>query len=278
MSKPLPELPDLLPGFTERLEARAEEVAAAHRETTRVTPDDATPRRNRRRWRLGGGAALVGFVAISSAYATGIWHPELGSNADAPPVASARPVAPDLLNKLAVLRRPQTDADRGAASTYALKFPATERIGVQTAAVRVVSLPGGTTVVLIPMVDLDTGTQDLCLWVRRPGADRGGRSCATTAEVIGGEFVQAEGTVPSSEVERTRADRRRDAQGDAPDEGGGVQQQPTTMSGTFRVLGIVPDGVRSVHVGSSAPIPVDQNLFDGTMTDVSPDLRARWDD
>ena len=278
MSKPLPELPELLPGFAERLEARAEEVAASHRETTRA---DHAPKargsRGRRRWQLAGGAALAGLVAISGAYATGLWRPQLGSNPDDPPVASARAVAPELLDRIGALRRSQTDADRGAAASYALKFPATSQTGIQTGAVRTASLPAGGLVVLVPVVDLRTGAQELCLWVRQAGESTGGRSCAGTPQVLNGGLVQSTGPAPDPTSEAQRAQRRRDAQGEA-EGGSGVQQPADGLPEVFRVVGVAPDEVRSVRIGSGDPIPVDGNLFEGTVTELPADLRARWDD
>lgn len=273
MSTPTPELPELLPGFAERLEARAEEVAASHRTPTSADPH---PTRHRRRWRLFGGGTLVAVVAVSGAYATGLWRPQLGSNPDDAPTASARAVAPELLDRFAVLRRPQTDADRGAAATTALRFPATSRAGIQTAAVRTVPLRAGGSAVLIPIIDEVAGTQELCLVVlAAPKAS--GRACATADQVAAGALVITAEAPASAAAEADRAARRRDAQqGDAAGRGG-VQQDPSAAGGATRVTGVAPDGVRALWIGDVGPVEPADNVFDVTAESVPTDPRARWD-
>lgn len=273
MSEPLPELPDLLPGFAERLEDRAETVAAAHRTPASA---EAESTRARRRWRLLGGGTLVAVVAVSGAYATGLWRPQLGSNPANAPAASARPVAPELLDRFAVLRRPQTDADRGAAATAALRFPATSRIAIQTAAVRTVSLPGGGSAVLVPMFDAATRTQELCLAVL-DGPRPGGRVCGTADHVAAGKLLVATEAPAAAGVEADRAARRRDAQRGG-EGAGGVQQDAPADPGTTRVTGVVPDGVRALWVGDVGPVEPNANVFDVTADAVPADPRARWDD
>lgn len=275
MSKPMPDLPDLLPGFADRLEARAEQVAARHRAIDSGDATSTPSSASRRRWRLIGGGTLVAVVAVSGAYATGLWRPQLGSNPADPPAASARPVAPELLHQLAVLRRPQTEADRGAAATAALRFPATRRTGIQTGAVRTVGLAGGGTAVLVPMIDQASGAQELCLAVL--AADQtDARACATTAEVADGRLLVATSGPFAASAEAERTARRRDAQRAQGDTDGGVRQPPST-GGTARVVGVAPDGVRAAWVGEAGPATTADNVFDLGATGVPANLRARWD-
>lgn len=270
MTKPLPDLPDLLPGFAERLEARAEAVAAAHR----AEADHVEARPRRRRFRRAGAGAAAVLVLASGAYAAGLWNPPLGSNASDAPVASNRPVSAELLDRIGALREPQREADRGAAASYALRFPATSETAIQTRAVRTRTLPSGATAVLVPTIDRATGGQHLCLWVQSTD-DHPARTCAAAAEVLDGRLVLSVERRPSSASEEERARRRRDAQGGTTG-AGGVTQAPT--GGAVRVVGVVPDGVRAARFGDAPPVAVRDGLVEARLSAPPSELRARWDD
>lgn len=275
MSQQLPDLPDLLPGFAARLEERAEALAAAQHDDA---PAQAAPRpTRRRRWRMLGGAGLLAFVAVSGTYAAGLWHPRLGSNPNDAPAASAQPVAPELLDRLAVLRRPQNAADRGTAATLALRSPATSGSAVQTAGVRTIALAGGVTAVLVPLIERDSGVQQLCLTVLLGGPTGPARACATAGDVAGGRLLLAFEGPTSQATEADLAARRRAAQGGKPDAGGGLAEGPSTQTPN-RVVGVAPDQIRAVWIGGDHRAPVDRNLFDAVVPELPSELRARWDD
>lgn len=166
-------------------------------------------RSTRRSWRR----STVVLVAVSllifagvAAAATSLWQPQLGdSKGGGHP--SASPAAPptEQLDKLEVLRREQTDQDRGADSRYALRFfgarslrnPLPEpdkaitevrRSGIRTNYVRLLkagdSDPG---TVLVPVVESNGIRDALCLFVR--DLDGGGQKCFSTADVLAGAAV-----------------------------------------------------------------------------------------
>ncbi|MDO9352254.1 MAG: hypothetical protein Q7T55_01075, partial [Solirubrobacteraceae bacterium] len=70
---------------------------------------------------LGITAGLV-LASGSALAATGQWHPFDTSNGRTPPSIARSPVPKDQLETLAVLRRPQTDEDRGPMVTATLRF------------------------------------------------------------------------------------------------------------------------------------------------------------
>ncbi|HXR13437.1 MAG TPA: hypothetical protein VN740_02175, partial [Solirubrobacteraceae bacterium] len=95
--------------------------------------------------------ALTAFAGTAFA-AVAIWTPLLGTpqygyNPGA--AASAPPEAQ--LDALAVLRRPQTDADRGALSQAALTYINNYTSGVRTAYVRLLATAGSEAFVLVPV-------------------------------------------------------------------------------------------------------------------------------
>lgn len=113
-------------------------------------------RSGRRRWwhpsrragLLAVGAIIVSGTAVA---ATGGWHPILGSHRGTPPLAANAGVPADQLGALAILRRPQTDADRGPIVQAALRVLSRQMInGIHTDAIRVIFHGPRELTVLVP--------------------------------------------------------------------------------------------------------------------------------
>jgi hypothetical protein len=157
-------------------------------------------------------------IAAPVAAATTEWNPFDSPERRLPaPTNSSAPVAPALADRLAVLRRPQTHADRTAAERGALDALDRDVEGVQLASVR--SLPHGA--VLIPVervapkapegtTDPPAGRNDaVCLYSpTRDGASGGGLGCFTAADIaagraIGNQAYVIDGLVPDG-VENVR--------------------------------------------------------------------------
>lgn len=201
-----------------------------------IAPDPRVTRR-RRIVRRGWIAGLATFAVATPALAVvQPWTPLLGSNGnDGPLTASQAPVASDLKESLAVLRRPQTDEDRAEATAALAQL--SNLNGVQTADIRV--LANGSVLVPAEAPDLPPGQfypagGVLCL-VRTDGA-----SC-----------------VPAKSV-RSR---------------GLFSIQVSTETGTS-VSGLVPDGVATVRYSpkDGAPVDarVDTNFFQVTVPQSTP--------
>jgi hypothetical protein len=114
-------------------------------------------RQDRRRWwhpsrrvgLLAAGAIIVSGTAVA---ATTGWHPELGSaGRGTPPLPAGAGVPPQQLAALAILRRPQTDADRGPLVRSALRVLRRQQInGIHTDAIRVIYHGPRELAVLVP--------------------------------------------------------------------------------------------------------------------------------
>lgn len=110
-------------------------------------------RRRRRIPRTPLAISLVAGLAISGTAiaATGAWRPVLGVGG-AHPQPAPRPLASDLRNGLAVLARPQTAADRGAAVQAVLKYGLfADRNRPHLGDVRLLATHDGGAAVLVPM-------------------------------------------------------------------------------------------------------------------------------
>jgi hypothetical protein len=203
----------------------------------------ARPRRRRRLpWltrpiAVGLALAAAGGTAFA---AVAIWTPLLGNQQYGyNPGASTSAPPQDELNALAVLRRPQTDADRGALTQAALTYINGYTTGVRTAYVRLLATVGGEAYVLVPVEQRDGGTAPgavttppienaLCLYAINtvgPADIVGG--CWSLAEIVGGRaFV--------------------------------------VLPGQF--VGLAPDGASTATTafagGPSQSAPIDQNFFD----------------
>jgi hypothetical protein len=113
-------------------------------------------RSGRRRWwhpsRRAGLLALGAIIVSGTAVAaTGGWHPILGSDHGTPPLAANAGVPADQLAALAILRRPQTDTDRGPLVQSALRVLSRHMInGIHTDAIRVIFHGPRELTVLVP--------------------------------------------------------------------------------------------------------------------------------
>jgi hypothetical protein len=117
-------------GYLDNLQAR---LVDASRELSRA-------RRRRARRRGAWCAALIVLVTPPALAATGVWRPQLGDGKTPAPEISADSPPAAQLALLGVLRRGQTDADRGIASRYALKFVSSPSItGVRTDSIRLLA-------------------------------------------------------------------------------------------------------------------------------------------
>jgi hypothetical protein len=146
--------------------------------------------------------AVVALLTGTAVAAVVPWTPDLGPghartfaiDATKPPQAQ--------LDALGVLRRPQSDADRGAETRYALRFFGASVGGVRTDYVRLLRRdPNGRSAVLVPVTAyhlnqpdslpdaarklLAPGRDGLCLFVRDP-IDGGGQSCSPLADLRAG--------------------------------------------------------------------------------------------
>jgi hypothetical protein len=297
---------DLLPGLKAQLAVRAEEFAAGHGGTSRlglrrgrsagaadarrgVGPGAALGRAGRSRLPRGrrlGVLVLVTGVAVSSgAYAAkGLWTPQIGDRFGHGTIARGT-VPRAQTDLLSVLRRPQTDADRGVAARYALRYQRTGNIRVD--GVRVLTeLRPGADVVLIPIaprVKKSAGAttpaapatgnaapgDKLCLWVR--DTEGGGMSCGSTAQLQSGHLALGMGRpiklTPAQKRARAAAFRYafkhpRGSQAGAKNGGVVIRLPAKFMRGVYRdrvdVVGVVPDGVASIRLGLAADAPVVQ--------------------
>jgi hypothetical protein len=164
------------------------------------------PRRFTRLATRPGRVIAVGFAALVAvgvpAAAESGWFPFAGQS-DAPSTTHAAP-ASRLSSMLAVLRRAQTDADRGSDSTYALRFVGSGTFkNVEVDYVRrVISASGRTGVVLVPaearrrLPNKPFEPDVVCVW--QPDYSNGepiggGRGCYNAGDIGAGKALQSLG-------------------------------------------------------------------------------------
>ncbi len=159
-------------------------------------------RSRRRRWRGASAVVLVLVVGPPALAATGLWRPPIGVGLKDAPRATAEAPPADQLKLLSVLRRPQTDADRGPRALKTLQGLSDLVEGVRTGSVRLLA-QGSDRVVLVPVAgfnlvgpkpdaDLPQSVKDriapqrdgLCLWAF--DSSSASEDCYTTAEVRAG--------------------------------------------------------------------------------------------
>lgn len=208
---------------------------------------DARPRRRIARWlaaigrRRGAAAALAALViAVPATAATVGWNPfdDQGRNPRvSQPSLSSRPVAAELRDALGVLRRPQTDADRGLATSRTLRDTVDASFrGVALDGIRLVDRERG--IVLVPVEETPVPRDAQGRPV--PGFEDPPPAVCT--------------------VERTR-DGFAAAGCHSIDE---IRSGRTLGSGSGRVTGVVPDGVarvRLVRGDESGEAAVRENFF-----------------
>lgn len=246
----------VFPKIESRLAEAAEELAADEFNATSEQHARASggaaaqPLPRRERWRrrpwLSGPLAVVALAAAAGgvAYATDLWRPPLGEfgRGEVEQVAVGGGASGGFAEILAALRREQTDADRGPASAYALKFPHKQR-GVLTGGVRLLGeTSAGSAIVLVPTTnavgtttppgDSAAGVTDapatsprdedeVCVWIRdvegeSGGGESGGRACADLDELRRGKLFlsigdpQPEPTAAEQAAMRRAMQRARD--------------------------------------------------------------------
>jgi hypothetical protein len=241
----------------EELYANADGVAAG---ATRV-------RRRPARWLalLAAGGVVAGGTALA---ATGAWHPVLGSPDRGPqPLAAGAGVPADQLAALAILRRPQTDADRGPLVQSALKVLSRQFInGIHTDAIRVVHHGPREVVVLIPAERVTTERDDLCLM---SGTYQKASTVGTLHFRAGYSWGMACGG-----MDRVRST------GLETGYGGRIVGRGTFADVTSHRVTLVPDGVARVKVrlrgGRSVTVPVKDNVYNYTIHGSPAYLGTTW--
>jgi hypothetical protein len=225
----------------------------------------------RRRLRFGLLAGVAGLaVAGGAAAATGLWSPQVGDGSGPSLISRSAPPQNEL-DALSVLRRPQTPADRGAESTYSLRFQGAHG-KVRVGYVRLLGISRGREgYVLIPVeggkTDITGRKQphdQLCLSAR--DRDATGVSCFSLHDVMTGRAVM--GIIPGPRKTkaqiaklnaRLKAIQRRHPTWKVP-----RYRQP---DGQPRRFGLVPDGVVTVRLGADPAAPtaaVHDNFFEFT--------------
>ena len=214
------------------------------RAAAELTADRRPARLPHRRWPLltrpvAVGLALTAFAGTAFA-AVAIWTPLLGNQQYGyNPGASTTAPPEEQVDALAVLRRPQTDADRGALSQAALTYINDYTTGVRTAYVRLLGTVGGEAFVLVPVEERHaTATTSgvptestplanaLCVYATDPDVGHAGVRCWALADVLAGHAA-------------------------------------ATFAGEF--FGLAPDGATTASVssvgGATISAPVSNNFF-----------------
>jgi hypothetical protein len=251
----------------------------------------------RRRWwhpsRRAGVLAIGAVIASGSAVAaTSGWHPILGSADRGPrPLAAKAGVPADELAALAILRRPQTDADRGPLVQSALRVLSRLTInGIHTDAIRVIFHGPRELVLLVPAervghpvrgVASSTIRHALCLmsasyqdartWritqhgkpktIHFPAGYNGWGMTCGGLDILRSTGIQS-GTSPDGGVVRIIH---------------GLLKHPT-----LNMVTLVPDGVARVTVrlrhGRSVTVPVRDNVYRYTIHDSPASMGTIWFD
>src|SRR4051794_30089378 len=216
--------------------------------------------RKRRRVRRRGAvcAALLVLITPPALAATGVWRPQLGDGkGPAPEIATDQP-PPDQLAMLSVLRRPQTDADRGVASQYALKFVDSPSIkGVRTDSIRLLAQSEQDRgIVLVPVaryapqplpkLPADTPPEVLKA-INRPAIDNA--LCLYQLDIDGGGVAC-----------RSTAD---------------IREGRAWMMLGHRSFWLVPDGVATVRSEFAGHAPIDTAVQGNTALFTAPAVEAR---
>jgi hypothetical protein len=146
----------------------------------------ARPRRLWLRKPLALGAIGIALVAGTATAAMAPWTPDLGAGHPRE-FDISRSAAPEAqMAALAVLRRPQTDVDRGPQATYALRFFSKQTGSVRADAVRVLQADHDQgAAVLVPVTTAESDS--LCVFVR-DATDGGAQGCHPVDELRAGEI------------------------------------------------------------------------------------------
>ncbi|WP_210493693.1 hypothetical protein [Patulibacter sp. SYSU D01012] len=220
-------------------------------------------------WRGGlltAGAIAVGGTALA---ATAPWRPQLGNDDVGHPTPATSPVPADQRATLGVLRRPQSDADRGPRVRWVLRMASPDVFdGVRVASVRLARpLPHGGSIVVLPVER--SGHDD-------PGYPRSTRRDVVCLQITSWTTVRGRpglgGGLGSGGTCGNAADIR-----------SGHMMMGAQFDGELGVSGLVPDGVRTVEVplrgGPTLRLPVSDNVYYADMETprgrFNP-VRVRW--
>jgi hypothetical protein len=213
--------------------------------------DGARRRRVRRRGSLI--AVVVALTTGTALAATRPWQPLLGNDRQGHPTTSVQPVDADVLGLLAVLRRAQTDADRGPDVQSALRAIGDQNHGVRVASVRRVGeTPAGQPVVLVP--------------VERFGDDAAGPSATSVGNALCLYYPVTPAAGQPAATGYPCWTTPQLASGDAVGHAQGADGQ--------HIFGLVPNGVHTVTVwltgGTQVTATVANNYFAATAPDSAP--------
>lgn len=243
------------------LRADLERAADRPRRRLPLALDGRTPiaggSRDRRTPLLTAGAVVAVLAAggVATAAVTG-WNPQLGDDRRGHPTADPSLPPAEQLDRLAVLRREPSAADRGVEVRNALSYFSPASRGIRTDSVRYLGkAPNGRAVVLVPAVEAH-GTRDaLCLWVE--DTDGGGYTCPDTRALLSGSAVLSITEPRALSAHQRRALRRsQPLKTDAP----GHYRRVVVRLGVATTFVLVPDGVAKVQLGNASPVDVYDNL------------------
>lgn len=236
-----------------------------------------------RRWGRIGLLALGGVVVSGTALAaTGTWDPQLGTpGRGTRPLPAAAGVPAEQLAALGILRRPQTDADRGGQVQAALKVLSGETIsGIHTDAIRVITSTPREVAILVPVERYGPGTSQrdaLCLmsssYSEARTVDLGGRKTKLPAGFSGwGSNCGTLESVRTTGIETGTTD----------DPSGGLIINGRPKNIVQHRVTLVPDGVARVAVrvrgGRTVTVTVRDNIYRFNIRGSSAYLGTIWYD
>lgn len=147
--------------------------------------------------------ALTVAVAAPAAAIVAGWDPQIGGGSGSHPTSSSNPPPPAQLQAFGVLRRAQTEEDRGSAAASALRLFPLNLSGVRLAYSRVVHVGGGAPPLEIAPVDSYStnnthGTDGLCVFAADLAGPHGttaggGFSCFSQDQATTGKAIFAIG-------------------------------------------------------------------------------------
>jgi hypothetical protein len=190
--------------MTDFLDRFGSELGAAERRL--VTAGERHPLRRRRASRRGALVALAALaITVPALAATQPWEPILGEpgTANRPAGISPTPPAPNQLNGLAVLRRPQNESDRGPEAQKLMRQVGAEYKGVRLDSIRLLSSTSGHHALLVPSAEHGASSKpgqyevkdDLCLETAQGGFCDTGEGLPTS-NFLGGDGEAMYGLVP----------------------------------------------------------------------------------
>jgi len=239
--------------------------------------------RGRRRWRRISFFALGGVVLSGTAIAaTGAWSPQLGSpGRGTRPLPAAAAVPAEQLASLGILRRPQTEADRGAQVQAALKVLGGDTIsGIHTDALRVITSTPREVAILIPVERYGsraTQRDGLCLMSSSYSRARTVKFGDRTTKIPAG-FGGWGSTCGTLKNVRTTGIET----GTTDDPSGGLIINGKPKNVIQHRVTLVPDGVARVTVrlrgGRTVTVPVHDNIYRFDIRGTSANLGTTWYD